>query len=139
MRYSSCCPGIGILGGIFPQVYGSPRHPQYPLSGSAFVMYAVVQTIVLPPVSQRLLIRHPVLKASYFRRHVESLTRQLASGSPPRPSTKLYRHIKLHVHREKLSTNLLTIYNQKKLTPKGCRSLCKMLKQITTSTSGHRQ
>lgn len=30
MRESSCCPGIGVLGRIHPQVHDNPRHSQCP-------------------------------------------------------------------------------------------------------------
>lgn len=46
MRESSCCPGIGVLGRIHPQVHDNPRHYQCPRSASAVVMYAVAPTIV---------------------------------------------------------------------------------------------
>lgn len=39
MRKSRCCPGIGVLGRIHPQVHDNPRH------SSAVVMYAVAPTI----------------------------------------------------------------------------------------------
>lgn len=48
---------------------------QCPLSASAFEMYTVDPTIVLPQMSQRLWIRQLVIKALFIRRHVKSPTR----------------------------------------------------------------
>lgn len=56
MRKSSYClgPDFAILGGIHPSGRGNSRYTQCTLSASAFVMYAVASTIVLPSMSKRL-------------------------------------------------------------------------------------
>lgn len=69
MRESSCCLGTGIFHGIRPHVHSNIRNLQCQISASAFVIYAVAPTIVLPQMSQRLWIRHP--KALCFRHQVD--------------------------------------------------------------------